>query len=314
MRCRIECRRLGLVVVACAALGACTDRSLVDGDGGGAGNEGNDHDPSSEGGEGNHDDGIDEAEDAEGATLPDTGFDEADAGEEADATTDASEPLPCASVLAESRQCATLGYDAVIHVLGLGSGESCELLQAEWPADGTVGDYPGGLAWIDDSFYTCAGVLAQIGPDGIVSGSEVPCDWVAGRDGALLLYEESSLVPLVSEYAGWPEVLALDLTATYSVSDMQASRFAAAGPLLYGAWHSTDRVLRLGLDTGELQSDVTLVGFDDWVDGIDVDAGELLISSHSMLHRFEPEIGTQIGSAIELDTGSSGAAIDCRSL
>ena len=322
MRCRIERMHAASIVLVVAGMTACTGRSLVD-----AGESGEANDDRASVPETGFDDDADDSNDDAGdqgggfpTTGPDDGPPAPDDGGFEDVTTYSDDP--CAAVLAESRHCAVLGFDAIVHVVGLDSGDACELVHAQWPAD--TGKVPlgldlevvehqrlDGLAWTGDAFYTCAGTLAQIDASGVVTASDVACEWVSQEDGVLTVYSGTTGQPVVREYAGWPEVLAHDATTTHSVAHMLASRFLAADGVLYGAWHSTDRLLRLALDSDEPQPDLVLAGFDDWVDGIDIAGGELLVASHTTLLRFDPATGEPLGQVV-LAASPTGGAIDCR--
>jgi hypothetical protein len=194
----------------------------------------------------------------------------------------------------------------------LDSRTECPYLDVAW-RDGPPIDsgFPGGLVWHDDAFYSCLGELMRIEVDGTVGASGLPCDWVTAHGAALVVYDHASAGDFVREYATWADAVALGPATVHALSDMLASRFAVADGVIYGAWHSTDRVERRAFDSGDVQADIVLSGFDDRVDGIEVDAGEILITNDNVLLRFDAETGAAI-DAIATGAASFGTPIDCR--
>jgi hypothetical protein len=299
---------------------ACTDR-LVGASGGDTGDGG-----------GDDDDAASEPESGEGddEVVPDDGDDPDDAGEADDTlatvtdATDASDAttfdgestgdpaLPCESVLAESRRCALLDDAGDIRLVGLDSGAECPFVDVAWKDAPPQLEFtlPGGLVWHDDAFYSCAGELVRIELDGTIGASGLPCWTVTAHDEALVVYDNAG-GDLVREYATWADAVALGPSTVHALSGMLASRFAVADGVIYGAWHSTDRVERRDFDNGDVQPDVVLSGFDDRVDGIDVDAGEILITNDNVLLRFDAETGASIGEIATSGAGF-GTPLDCR--
>lgn len=264
------------------AIAACTGRTLGDGGGDGAApsSDDGDRDETSFGGvsltSGPHDDGADI-----------TGDVTTSAGSESGPT------LPCNGVLAESRACVVFDAAADVQAVGLDSGQVCPLLAVDWSAPPLQ---VSGIAWNDDAYYVCTGTVQRIdADDGSVADSGRPCSWLAGREGALLVYDFSSSFLSVLEYASWDELVAGGPATVHSVDGMQAEIFAAHDELIYGAWHSTDAIARRVIDSGSDQPTLALESFDDWVYGLDVVGGELIVTSTDGLHRFDAGTGTQLG-------------------
>lgn len=308
----------GTSLVACMIATACTDR-LVGADGGDTGEGGNHDDGASEpetGGEDeddpdggpNHDDGADEtlATVTEPTQTEETTYN--GEGTVADET-DGGVAMPCESVLTESRRCAFIDDVGDVQLVGLDTGNVCPYLDVLWERGPSIDAEIGGLAWHDDALFVCIGVLARIELDGSVTASELPCTWVTAHDDALVAYGTDP--DIVREYATWDDAVALGPSTVHALSGMTASRFAIAEGVLYGAWHSTDRVERRSYEGGEIEDDLLLAGFDDWIDGIDVHLGEVLVASHGDLLRFDADSGAALGS---IPIGSVGGSmpLDCR--
>ncbi len=302
--------------LACVlAMTACTDR-LIGASGGDTGDGGSNHDDGASepetGGNDDADDDDDGNDDVADDTLA-TVTDPTDADEttfDGDESTGAP-ALPCDSVLAESRRCAFFDEALDVQLVGLDSGTVCPYLDVAWrtapPLEGEVG----GLVWHDEAFYMCVGELIRFAQDGVIESSGLPCTWVTAHDDAFVVYDGSSGGDVVREYASWEHAVALGPSTVHALSGMLASRFATADGLIYGAWHSTDRIGRRTLDTGDVQEDVVLAGFDDWVHGIDVDAGELIVVSHSDLLRFDASTGAALGE-VAIGGFAGGSPLDCR--
>ncbi len=114
-----------------------------------------------------------------------------------------------------------------------------------------------------------------------ITTPRVTVDAFAGdQDG---FYQPCGEPGIDQEFCRYPTVadLATDSNAEvlFTASELFATRFTASPTHFYGAWHSTDHILRADRQTGAVTS-IPLEDFDGWVDGMSVSGSSLYLSSN----------------------------------
>lgn len=160
---------------------------------------------------------------------------------------------------------------------------------------------PDGDRWVvDDQGSNTLSVLGMEAVEGTATGAAVSAD-----AGTWYVLDMSSR--LILEYAGLDAVLAGSSTQVYGTESWQFTRMVVRDGVLYGAWHSTDRVLVFDLVSGTLASEVPLENYDGWVFGMDLtDAGLHLLLEDGLIATLDPDTGALL-SAVRLPSDVLGA-------
>lgn len=184
----------------------------------------------------------------------------------------------CEAVTAESAYCLATTYDALA-LIGLDSGQVCPINPPRPLSAFAVSS----IAWRGEIAYVCShseGLLRIHLPDGDWEPAQVPCAAITDFDGGLLV-----LTPLVywtgsplAAYASYDDIIAGQPQRQYGVGH-DFTRMTASGQRLYGAWHATDTLVVVDLESGALLPPLTLDGYDSWIGGLAVHGDRLLVSS-----------------------------------
>ncbi len=140
------------------------------------------------------------------------------------------------------------------------------------------------IAWVGDDVYVCAGepqTLYEVDvPTAAVTNSGLECTGVADVQGALLV-RRGTLGGFSADYAYYDDfgdVLA-GLPSEVTEYPPSIDRITATDDTLISTWHSDDHFSTYELATAAPLGDVNLDGYDGWNMGMDVVAGQLVIST-----------------------------------
>lgn len=214
--------------------------------------------------------------------------------------------VSCQGVKTQAIWCLFL-TDVAVMAVGLEDGVACQ----EKSLQQSLGFSPtASLAVLDaTTLLVCDdqggldGVLTRVSlADGLVESLPVTCQAIAHYRGHLLVFD-SMIGGKVQVYAGLGALLAGTPLMTV-VEDPPTTRNIAAGAdVLFTAWHADDHVGRRTLPCGDDLGDLTLEGYDDWIGGLSVTDGDVLVAlkvlGQEELRTFNLETGAQI-SAVPL--------------
>lgn len=214
--------------------------------------------------------------------------------------------VSCPGVKKQSIWCLFL-TDVAVMAVGLEDGVACQEKSLQQP----LGFSPtASIAVLDaTTLLVCDdqggldGVLTRVSlADGSVESLPAACQAIAHYKGHLLVLD-SLIGGKVRVFAGLDEVLG-DAPLLTVVEDPPTTRNIAAGvDALFTAWHSDDHVGRRSLPCGDDLGDLPLENYDDWIGGLSVTDGEVLVAlkvlGQEELHTFNVETGAQI-SAVPL--------------
>ena len=192
-------------------------------------------------------------------------------------TSPSAKLLPgCAHIAKESAYCMALleGGDVRLAMVGLDSGQLCSGSTAKnLQASGNAS-----LGWIGDKVYACSrdGVVEINIADGATRVANVSCEAVTTHGSEILVMGFGGGI---KSYASFDDVLKDKAGKTYNISGVFASRIAARDGQLVFAWHSTNEVQLAPLRDGATVSKLPLAGYDDWVDGLDIVGGKLVVGT-----------------------------------
>lgn len=181
----------------------------------------------------------------------------------------------CPAVAAESHYCLTLA-SAGPALLGLDSGDLCPLVATDAP----VSIEASSIAWLGDAVYACtdAQLLRISLRDGSWEAADLPCAAVTAYRGGLLVTGWERWEASLDWYADFAAVRRGEVGAVYPGNDWM-SRFTTRGDTLVGAWHSTDTIERLDLDSGAALPPIALEEYDDWILGLALTDDDHLVLS-----------------------------------
>jgi len=141
------------------------------------------------------------------------------------------------------------------------------------------------ITWVGDHVYACVGMAATLFQIDVGTGAMIdsgqPCTAVADIDGTLLVRRGTMGDPWSTDYATYPDFAAVQAGAPSTVTNYtpDIERITATGDTLISSWHSDDHVAMHDLVTGAWGGDVPLDGYDGWVLGMDVVAGQLIVNT-----------------------------------
>jgi len=185
----------------------------------------------------------------------------------------------CEEVTGESYFCASITADGEVVVLGLDTGDVCTVVPEvlEDPS------YIHSIAWLDRWIYACPGPFHKLHrvdvTDGTVEEAFVWCESVGAWDDGLLTNLPGGLGPEANDSMWYyPTFLDAGCQSPTELSfGCENHRFTVDGDAVYSAWHSTDHVDVQSLPWGGDLGSIPLEGFDNWVNGMSVIDGELLV-------------------------------------
>jgi hypothetical protein len=237
-----------------------------------------------------------------GASLPDCAPQDGPSGMQQD---------ECAAVVAEGVHCATYDGQSVV-LVGMESGNSCVLTTTS----GEVMPGDGGLAWIGDAMYVCAGTIWEISTiDGTATDSGTPCAMVADYDGQILVQPGFGGAYGFDEVVVYPDFAAAQSdspSVVQALDGLFGLKMATDGDSVFAAWFAGDKVLRWDIGTGERQPDAPLLCWEGFIDGVDVLDGTAYVFSSfdQFIKRFDASTGqflSQVGTS-----GVPGIGLACR--
>ncbi|MCA9705363.1 MAG: hypothetical protein KDK70_05920 [Myxococcales bacterium] len=233
-------------------------------------------------------------------------------GGEGDESSSTGEPNdPCEAL---QLACATFDGGELI-LFGLDSGAILDSMPVPFSTDESHS-----IIWVGNHVYACGGepstTLHQVDvTTGIVTNSGLVCNGVSEVDGQLLVRRGSPLDVLAIDYAYYDDFAAAMANAPSSVTDYPPSidRMTATDDMLLTSWHSDDHFSRWDLPTSAPLGDVLFEGHDDWVMGMDVVEGQVIIGtwfSAPMRHiAFDAQTGMRtceypsLGDPLDFTTG-----------
>jgi hypothetical protein len=250
-------------------------------------------------------------------------------GDESIARADVELP-GCERVAAETRYCLTLANDYSssdgwrVTVLGLDSGRTCPLR----PVDPglTLYDEASSIGWRGELLYVCTerGLVRISLRDGSWEAAQVPCQAVAADEGRLYVMpswrdtlSRGASFDAVYAYADYRAVLGGAYDRIYTLPT--SSRMTAQGDRLFGAWHSTDTIEVVDVESGSALPPIELEDYDDWIDGMSVTADGRLVVTHwgpaggSTVVIFDAQTGERLGELAvpEMITGLACVSRTC---
>ncbi len=133
---------------------------------------------------------------------------------------------------------------------------------------------------------------------GVRSGG-VPDERAVTTDGQdLITFCDEHQVGTFCRYHSFDDLVS-DTPAATIEADLWASRMTATSDRLYSAWHSTNEIDVNDVHTGAYIGTLQLEGYDDWIQGMSVRGGELLLMrAASYVHyfaRFDLTTGAFLG-------------------
>lgn len=189
-------------------------------------------------------------------------------------TTESSklDPFDCGAVMTQSAYCLTHEGSALMFQ-GLDDGAVCTL--TAYPP-GSVG-LATTLALFDDSVVQCVADEVRIFTISTQSldATGIPCVSLARYDDGVVVLPSVwdspiEFVQTVITYASVDDLREHVIDEIHPIDDLYASRIAMSEDTIYAAWHSTDRIHRFDLHSGEDLGDIVLEGHDGWILGMSV--------------------------------------------
>lgn len=231
----------------------------------------------------------------------------------------------CEAVTAESTYCmVTTRWGERYTMVGLDSGRTCGDLPAEIDRNTTFVE--ASLAWLGDYLYMCLNDrgLARVSiVDGSVDIAPIYCTGVTSHEGDLLTIlgpgrDAATGAPYyLARFASFERAVTREAEEVYEMAP-SASRVTAYGNHVYLSGYATSTFEIAEIADGAELRTVTLEGYDDWIDGMDVTPdGRLVIGGGPRttgdLHVFNPRTGAFQGLlGSEFAHASAGiAGIDC---
>lgn len=154
-----------------------------------------------------------------------------------------------------------------------------------------------------DMLYSCNGATETFVTFDLIWGEvthpPTPCDAAAQWEGASPTAGGVVLLDLYGiqmlYYADLDAATSNDATSRFADYPSSISRITISDDTLYGVWHSTDEFEVMDLNTGAMHT-VALEGYDDWIWGLEVVDGMLLVLDYyGTLHAFDPDTGEALG-------------------
>jgi hypothetical protein len=217
----------------------------------------------------------------------------------------------CDGVLAEGVHCANYDGQNVV-LVGMESGNSCVLTATG--GDVTPGD--GGVAWIGDALYVCAGTVWEISTiDGTATDSGTACSLVADYGGEILVRPGFGGIYGFYDVVVYPDFAAVQSDSPSVVQELDGLfglHMATDGDSVFGAWFAGNTVRRWDIATGDRQPDAPLLCWDGFIGGIDVLDGTqyVLAQFEQVIKRFDASSGEFLGQVGIADAPGIGLA--CR--
>ena len=222
-------------------------------------------------------------------TTPVTSGTDPGEGSSGSATTDA---VDCAAIEAESAHCLTIDGPRA-HLVGLDSGSVCTRVEL----DGAFG--PTSLAWTGDEVVGCDEADLRLRSVDLATGTitsyDTTCQAVAVHPEGLVVLRTTTGSP---ELYGSVEAIASGRPAEVFAIQPTASRIATANEVLYSSWHQTQAIQVWDLATSTYVQDVVLEDWDDWVFGLAVVGGRLVVlgpAQERMVRQYDVGSGALLG-------------------
>jgi hypothetical protein len=232
--------------------------------------------------------GSGEAGSASGAdpSATSTGGSTGDGGSNDDGTSDepgteesgdTGSPFDCTPLAHQCVSFAPGGGELVLYELDTG------IVLDTLPVPFDIGPSSHSITWVGDGVYVCGGndeTLHRVDVlTGVTIDSGLPCSGVAEVQGDLLVRLG---MPFGSgDYARYDDFAAAMAGAPLDVTSYppDVHRFTATEDTLVSAWHSTNQLEVHELSTAALVSSPFLEDHDDWILGMDVIDGQVVINT-----------------------------------
>ncbi|HQH26330.1 MAG TPA: hypothetical protein PLP17_02950 [Oligoflexia bacterium] len=175
----------------------------------------------------------------------------------------------CTEVASESSYCTALVSDTMSRpaLIGLDSGRVC-LADQQFQYDLS---HSSSLALDGDALYTCR-CSENITQINLTTGRRldifVGCTGIAVDDGQPIVYHPQDSEQQLRRYDSFDALIG-GLPPQVLPGGLPVESIAAHKGVLYGAWHSADRIQRLPIGQ-DVPGEIVLENYDDWIRGLDV--------------------------------------------
>ena len=232
------------------------------------------------------------------------------AGTSGEESTSAGEPMADCTTI--DRICATFSGSELM-LFRLASGDIIDTFEA--PFGGALESHS--IAWVGNDVLVCGGepqTLQRIDvTTGVLTDSGLQCTAVTDVQGALLV-RRGSYDSWLFDYAYYDDFAAVMEGAPSSVTNYSPDihRITATDDTLISAWHSDNHFSMHDLATAAPLGDVMFEGYDDWIMGMEVVEGQLVIGTwfaDSLQHvAFDLATGAR---TCEVPSLNPGDPLDC---